>query len=618
MRLRRLTASNVFSLGTVDIDLDKRGLVLVTGHSNDEGGANGAGKSSLANKAILWGLFGQTAGGLRADEVVNIHTAPPCFVEITFQGSDGKDYTTKRSRKPASLEFHCGPERLTQRNEKETQELINRALGRNYETFVYSDFFGQGREDNFLSVSPKDQKAVLERILPIAQLSKWSDSSSHFKSSVAAMIQEEERAISFLKGGVEKLKASFELQFKRSSEWDTQHKQAIRNYEEKIASYETSHKIALERIQSKSDQLVNMTVPPDLSAELTDAYKLLELHRATHAQAHLVHLKWREEVVRWSQATSSKHPENCSYCGQRLREEILDSYKNAAYKAQDKFTNARIAVEQASKAETHWVEQVGLADTEYRRLSNLVEQRQATLVSRTTLEKEIEKDKVSIGADNCQGWKSDLDRLKKEINPYLLDSDQAERELKIEQDKVKARSSTLVNLVQERDRLAFWQNAFGKDLKVFLLDKVCPFLTERASKHLEGLGNSQIKIIFSTTKQLKSGEDRDEFSVVVNSSSGGGAFDSLSGGEQQIVSFAVGLALADLAESQAVGISKILILDEPFMSLDQRNAENLIHYLGELSSRRETILLISNEESLKSLIPSNIHVEKTNGVTTIK
>jgi DNA repair exonuclease SbcCD ATPase subunit len=143
-------------------------------------------------------------------------------------------------------------------------------------------------------------------------------------------------------------------------------------------------------------------------------------------------------------------------------------------------------------------------------------------------------------------------------------------------------------------------------------------MTEKVSKHLEGLGNPQIKVIFSTTKQLKSGEERDEFTCDIRSSSGGSGYDSLSGGEQQIVSFAVGLALADLAESQAVGISRILILDEPFMSLDQRNAENLIHYMvGTLAQRRETILLISNEDNLKSLVPANIHIIKQNGVSSI-
>ena len=54
MRLLSLTASNVFSLGEVEIDLEKQGLVLVSGKSLDEGGSNGAGKSNLANKAILW------------------------------------------------------------------------------------------------------------------------------------------------------------------------------------------------------------------------------------------------------------------------------------------------------------------------------------------------------------------------------------------------------------------------------------------------------------------------------------------------------------------------------------------------------------------------------------
>ena len=152
-----------------------------------------------------------------------------------------------------------------------------------------------------------------------------------------------------------------------------------------------------------------------------------------------------------------------------------------------------------------------------------------------------------------------------------------------------------------------------------MFNKACPYLQARAAYHLKGIGNEQLKVEFSTTKELKSGEERSGFAVVEYSESGGKGFDSLSGGEQQMASFAVGLALADLAETQVQGASHFLILDEPFMALDERNCENLVNYLAnELSSKRETILLISNEENLKSLIPTRIHVEKTGGVTSVR
>ena len=64
MRLLRVEAKNVFSIEQLTLVLANQGLLLIAGE-------NGVGKSSLANKSIVWGLFGSTAGGITADDVIN-------------------------------------------------------------------------------------------------------------------------------------------------------------------------------------------------------------------------------------------------------------------------------------------------------------------------------------------------------------------------------------------------------------------------------------------------------------------------------------------------------------------------------------------------------------------
>jgi len=618
LRILNLSASNVFSLGEVQVPLHNRGLVLVTGYSADEGGANGAGKSSLANKAILWCLFGQTAGGLRADEVVNRHTAPPCFVEITFQGSDGKDYIVKRSRKPSSLELHCGTERLTQRNEKETQELINRALGRNYETFVYSDFFGQGRDDNFLSLNPKDQKAILERILPISQVSKWEVLSATFKATINLNIQAEEKSISFLEGGINRIKTNYEVQTRKISTWEAENQLKISSIKRNILNYEQCHKSILDTIDNLEVSLKELVIPSYDDVDIESVIARVKEYKANYDKAVTSHNQWNEEIRLHNRVIMEQPPNTCNLCGQKFPDAVYTSYEVNLCRSKDKLDTAKVNLNKAETAKEYWNNKHITAFAEYNKLLENSVHKHNIITKRANIQSSILKTKEQLGEDSRPVWKAELDRLNADLNPFVSSVRQLEQELSLEEDKLKAKQTSLSLLIQERDKLVFWQGAFGKDLKIFMLDRVCPFLTERVNKHLEGLGNSQLKVTFSTTKQLKSGEDRDEFTCEVSSNSGGKGYDSLSGGEQQIVSFAVGLALADLAESQAVGISKILILDEPFVSLDQRNAENLINYLTGISSRRETILLISNEESLKTLIPTNIHVEKNNGITTIK
>ena len=133
------------------------------------------------------------------------------------------------------------------------------------------------------------------------------------------------------------------------------------------------------------------------------------------------------------------------------------------------------------------------------------------------------------------------------------------------------------------------------------------------------LKNEQITCKFTTIKRLSSGAAKEEFNVQVTSATGGGEFDSLSGGEQQMVSFAIGLALSDLAKSASAHSSSIIILDEPFTELDERNGEAVVEYLtSEVESGMDTVLLISNDSALKGLIANRIHVVKRKGVSNVE
>ena len=150
-----------------------------------------------------------------------------------------------------------------------------------------------------------------------------------------------------------------------------------------------------------------------------------------------------------------------------------------------------------------------------------------------------------------------------------------------------------------------------------MLSAICPILEAKTSWHLKKLNNPQIKAEFSTVKYLSTGEIKEDFSVRVSSETGGGTYGLLSGGEKQIVNFAVGLALADIAELSSSSRNSLLILDEPFVQLGPKNCQSIVDYLNELTNTKETILLISNEATLQSLIPNQIRVEKSGGISRI-
>ena len=65
------------------------------------------------------------------------------------------------------------------------------------------------------------------------------------------------------------------------------------------------------------------------------------------------------------------------------------------------------------------------------------------------------------------------------------------------------------------------------------------------------------------------------------------------------------------------GLNNLLILDEPFVQMDARNAEAVVNFLTKHSGK-ETILLISNEEALKGLIHNRLHIVKHYGLSNLE
>jgi DNA repair exonuclease SbcCD ATPase subunit len=91
----------------------------------------------------------------------------------------------------------------------------------------------------------------------------------------------------------------------------------------------------------------------------------------------------------------------------------------------------------------------------------------------------------------------------------------------------------------------------------------------------------------------------------------------LSGGEQQLINFAIGLSLAELHEIKNGSRSNLLIMDEPLENLGVKNSEAVVSYMTAFCKDRKG-LFISNDETLKSLISDKIHIVKENGVSRLE
>jgi DNA repair exonuclease SbcCD ATPase subunit len=617
MKLLRFQAKNVFSLGEIDINLADRGLILVTGHSLDEGSSNGSGKSSIANKAILWTLYGSTAGGLKADDVLNRHgNTKSGWGRIEFLGVDGAKYTITRAR-PAKLELLLDGKDVSAKKSTETQKLIDQALGLDYASFLHTYMFGQGRINSYASLPPADQKAILEQILPIEQLGVWTQYTKEclqkLGSAYAALIQE----ISKIESEIEVKKASLAAATEKSAMWASARENKLG---QAFADLETHQKILAERqdritvleselakIDGLDDEIKNIeTVVEQCNADLNDLQSQLNLIKDRSNQWAMTKVASLGKIVNIEDG-------ECPTCNRK----IVDGDRLK------EITESNAACQKAvAEAEGHIgrCHDLFVQTTEFKKIK--LEYSQNLFRHKNELESKRKKQtylmmqiaQLKVVTDETELYTSRAEEIAAEQNPFADMVTNFSKQLADSETKMVPLQALKIKIEEEKDHLNWWQRVYGTDIKNRMFENVCHFLDTQTNEYLKELKNSQLRVQFSTVKKLASGEVKEDFNVRVYSEKGGEGFDTLSGGEQQMVSFAIGKALGDLCKSQSSGSSEFQILDEPFSMLDPRNCENLIEFL---SKEQGTIMLISNDENLMNLVPDRLHVEKYKGVTTV-
>ena len=598
MQLMHLKAHNVFSIGTIELDLKDRGLLLVTGWSYDDNNGNMAGKSSLARNAVVWGMYGKTVDGVRADAVINtsIKNAKHCGVTLHFEGVDGKTYRIYRARKPNSLvlsvaityEVGSGNEiwhDLSKRNERDTQELINSLLGRDHATFIQSDFFGQGRERSFLALPGSEQRAVIEEILPLNSLESWSAIAN--KAWRASRKKVEEAALNFRLQDERVSMARTHLSGLESQEtsWDT---------DNTVQCSQAQHKLNKVQLMSSGVESEIKALQTRLPLGKTETLLSKYYHEEKACTVEISGLGYKIDSLTSAIDKRTARPEVCSECERPY--------------PTDKVAHNEIAITNDKAERDTMIQKRGQEEA-------LLYNAQAQI----GICKEVRELEERVRSHQGEAaLVHTLKLLKQAINPFKnlvktsRDNLEKERLIGAEYRDIREAES---NILAHYD---FWDNAFRHDLKTLLFHQVCPFLEAKANGYLADLNNAQIKVSFSTTKVMKSGDEKDEFCVTAASSTGSTTFELFSGAERQLTSFAVGMALSDLAALQTSGASKFMILDEPFLYQSPENCENLVTFITQKLGDKATILLISNEDNLVNLIPNRVKVVKRNGVSSLE
>src|SRR3989304_6365225 len=270
----------------------------------------------------------------------------------------------------------------------------------------------------------------------------------------------------------------------------------------------------------------------------------------------------------------------CNYCGNQLTKEQAKEKKNKRIKIRNKLRNLKVDKLDKFKDFTNKLIQttrscfntVGIELEKYIHIISYEEALKKQQEEYFDKLHQLELEKIPSN-----------DQIKEELksNKYLLLTELGAL-IKLNYKILKSLKQTLHDSHIQYEGYLEWKKIFKNDLRHFFFLNVTKFLTNRSNYYIKQLGNPQIKISFVL--------EENKLGVSVRSETGGENYDMFSGGEQQLTSFAVSLALADLAESQIGSECGFTVLDEPFTNLGEINYMSFrqtlknLHYLDSLNN----------------------------------
>ena len=302
----------------IHIDFSQLEVVCISG-------PNGAGKSSLFD-AITWVLFGkarQNDDDALINDAVRKMQDGLCRVVLEFK-YEGLRYRVERSKQAARgavLEFQVmnaegNWKALTEVGLRATEERIRQVLHLDYETFVNSAFFLQGKADLFAQQAPARRKEILGSILGLEVWESYREETTRrrrqaeedlgiqqkiLEEILQELGQEQER--------VEKLRlltATLEGSAALRQEKEKAYNQALAGVE-KLKVESEKLKDLLARLAAKQERLVNLELQiAQRQADLSEN----ELIQSNAQEIHQAYQNWqalRVELENWDNLAQQYH-----------------------------------------------------------------------------------------------------------------------------------------------------------------------------------------------------------------------------------------------------------------------------------------------------------------------
>jgi DNA repair exonuclease SbcCD ATPase subunit len=612
-------AENFAGFESFDWTLAKQGLVFVIGDNRDTEAAtsNGACKSGLF-KALGWGLYGEAIDGEPGDKVIRRGTKSARVVVNIVDGSDAYSVVRERWKQAPKLHLEKNGEQVSA-SKGDLQRAINALIGVDWHGFKNTVLYGQGDRDRFVYPTTKDadRKGILHRILGTGVFELC-----HVEAKKRRLTAEKEHAAAL--ADIARLTQRIDdhdldgLRASRDGHADEVAQRVARLTADARELADKAKSVASDiDAQAKRDELT-LIDSFGLAGKRTvaSAIEARSTKRAATRAAGQAKANTAAELRTHMQSLARLTGDRCPVCTGDLSKGHAAAHK-AELVARGEALTAELRKAEAAEQEALRAEQA--AD---RAVSEAEESQRRTGERRARLTAELaavetSKDRVRELVARSREKADEARVLKDAPNPHLAPYVKAKRkvrELKAERKQAKARAAALAT---DLEHLAFWARGFGPTgIPSFAPDTVMPLLTDRANHYLLTLAGGDISINFSTQRELKGGELRDEIGITWSIEGIDGY--PPSGGQWKKMEVATNFALMDLVRTREGSHVNILCLDECLDGLDGEGRQRVVELLQALRKERESIFLISHDPDLAEAFERTLIVTKEKGVSRLE
>ncbi|EKT2121940.1 AAA family ATPase [Salmonella enterica] len=633
MKFLKLQVENFMALANADIELDQRGLVLIQGiNSGDSSAAsNGAGKSTLMN-SLMWCLYGETAHGVKGDDVLSTGHEKNCRVMVTVE-DEGKRYAIIRHRKHKEFKNRLivrGEDGdMTKGKDTLTQEFVERLIGASKEVFMASIYASQEAMPDLPGMSDKNLKTIVEEAAGVDRLTKAYAIARERANAAAARMETTKTKMDACLSLVESSQNELESAKTSSAAWErdrdkrldvaradlvgaevtlTEVEMELRSLPDQIRDTENAIDKEREKLASKEEHDAKLVKVRGAITDIRASIRVTEnIQKEAMQRARAFKMK-AEEV-------NTKVGEPCPTCGKAYCVEDLSTVKESfVEQARSEICQAQASVTSVAKYQEHLekalkIESSLVAGTpDVSAIISRIEQLTKKLGTLCHREKEV----VAVEAMAARA-RSEVNRITKETNPFLAVIKRHEESLAANKSNYSVLKTELKNIQEQALLLDKARQVYSPaGVRSHILTSVTPFLNIRTAEYLNTLSDGNIIAEWSTMEATKKGEYRDKFNICVSKTGSSKSFQTLSGGEKRKVRIACSLALQDLVASRASKSIELFIGDEIDDALDTAGLERLMGILEAKARERGTVMIISHKE-MKSWFRETITVEVKEG-----